>query len=165
MWNKFRLKCACWLKNLRNYPFNIWVCLVALFFIPCIYQAFTLRHHIFKIQAWEGTGKRSFKWSTSGAHRPTCKDSNARFTKVPLKPYHIKNVEHKSFFWKVFISLNFSIVYTTLFCRGSANEQFKKTKHVYLMHTWQNKVFKGTELNRTLPSLHGGSLKITLTFH
>ena len=76
MWNKFRLKCVCWLTNLRNYPFNIWVCLVALFFIPCIYQAFTLRHHIFKIQAW--TGKRSFKWSTGGAHRPTCKDSNAR---------------------------------------------------------------------------------------
>ena len=39
----------------------------------------------------------------------------------------------------------------------------KKQKHGYLFHTWSDKAFKGTVVNRTLPSLHGGSLEITLT--
>ena len=40
----------------------------------------------------------------------------------------------------------------------------KKQKHWYLIHTWSDKAFKGTVLNRTLPSLHGGSLEIMFTF-
>ena len=34
----------------------------------------------------------------------------------------------------------------------------KKQKHEFLIHA-----FKGTVVNRTLPSLHGGSFEITLT--
>ena len=33
----------------------------------------------------------------------------------------------------------------------------------YLIHTWSEHTFKGTIEIRTLPSLHGGSLEITLT--
>ena len=38
-----------------------------------------------------------------------------------------------------------------------------KQKNGYLIHTWSDKVFKGTVVNRALPSLHGGSLKIIIT--
>ena len=38
----------------------------------------------------------------------------------------------------------------------------KKQKHWYLIHNW-SKTFKGTFVNRGFSSLHGGSLKITLT--
>ena len=41
--------------------------------------------------------------------------------------------------------------------------KFHNFKHWYLIHTWLNKVFKVTVVNRTLPSLNGGSLEITLT--
>ena len=33
----------------------------------------------------------------------------------------------------------------------------------YQIHTWSDKAFKGTVVNRELLSLHGGSLEITLT--
>ena len=36
-------------------------------------------------------------------------------------------------------------------------------KHGYLIHTWSDKSFKGTVVNRVLPSLDGGLLEITLT--
>ena len=39
----------------------------------------------------------------------------------------------------------------------------KKQKHWYLINTWSEKAFKGTVVNRALPSVDGGSLKITLT--
>ena len=39
----------------------------------------------------------------------------------------------------------------------------EKQKHGYLIHVWSDKAFKGTVVNRTLPSLYGGSLEITLT--
>ena len=39
----------------------------------------------------------------------------------------------------------------------------KKQKHGYLVHTWSDKAFMGTVVNRTLSSLHGVSLEITLT--
>ena len=38
----------------------------------------------------------------------------------------------------------------------------KKLKHWYLIHTWSDKAFKGTVVNRTIPSLHKGSFEITL---
>ena len=38
----------------------------------------------------------------------------------------------------------------------------KKQNHWYLIHTWSDRAFKGTVVNRTLPSLHGGLLNITL---
>ena len=38
-----------------------------------------------------------------------------------------------------------------------------KQKHRYLVHTWSDKALKYTVVNRTLPSLHGGLLEITLT--
>ena len=43
------------------------------------------------------------------------------------------------------------------------NKKFKKQKHGYLIYTWSDKAFKGTIVNQALPSLHGGSLEITLT--
>ena len=32
-----------------------------------------------------------------------------------------------------------------------------------MIHTWSNKIFKGTDVNRPLPTLHWESLEITLT--
>ena len=39
----------------------------------------------------------------------------------------------------------------------------KKQKHSYLIQTGSDKAFKGSVVNLALPSLHGGSVKITLT--
>ena len=39
----------------------------------------------------------------------------------------------------------------------------KKQKHEFLIHALLDNPFKGTVVNRTLPSLHGGSFEITLT--
>ena len=36
-------------------------------------------------------------------------------------------------------------------------------KRQYLPHYWSVKYFKGTVVNREMPSLHGGSLEITLS--
>ena len=43
--------------------------------------------------------------------------------------------------------------------RRETAKQFKKTKTIQLMHTWSDKAFKGTVVNRALQSLHGGSLQ------
>ena len=43
------------------------------------------------------------------------------------------------------------------------NRKLKKLKHQCLINTQLDKAFKGTVVNRALPSLHGGSLEITLT--
>ena len=40
---------------------------------------------------------------------------------------------------------------------------WKEQKHAYLIYTWSDMDFKGTVVNRALPFLHEGSLKITLT--
>ena len=39
----------------------------------------------------------------------------------------------------------------------------KKCKHGYLIHTWSDKAYNGTVVNRTFPSFYGGSLELTLT--
>ena len=41
---------------------------------------------------------------------------------------------------------------------------FKKQKYWYITHTWSDKAFKGTVVNRVLPFFDGGLLEITLTF-
>ena len=41
--------------------------------------------------------------------------------------------------------------------------KLKKQWHLGLIHTWSDKVFKGTVVYRTLPSLLGGSKDITIT--
>ena len=46
---------------------------------------------------------------------------------------------------------------------SNENKQLKEKKHVYLIYTWSDKVFKSTVVNRALSSLQGGSLGITLT--
>ena len=38
--------------------------------------------------------------------------------------------------------------------------QIIKNKHCYLIHTWSDKTFKGTIVNRALPSLYGGPLDL-----
>ena len=40
---------------------------------------------------------------------------------------------------------------------------FEDCKYLYLIHTWSDKPFKGTDVYQTLPSLHRGSFEITLT--
>ena len=40
---------------------------------------------------------------------------------------------------------------------------FQNYKHWYLIHTWSDKAFKSTVVNRALPSFHGGSLEKTFT--
>ena len=40
---------------------------------------------------------------------------------------------------------------------------FSINQHWYLKHTWSDKAFKGTVVNRALPSLYGGSVEIALT--
>ena len=39
----------------------------------------------------------------------------------------------------------------------------KKQKHGYLIHTWSDKAFNGTVVNRAMSSVHGESLGNTLT--
>ena len=46
---------------------------------------------------------------------------------------------------------------------ANENISLNKQKDGYLIHTWSVKAFKGTVVNQALPSLHGGSLEITLT--
>ena len=42
------------------------------------------------------------------------------------------------------------------------NKHLDLKKRQYIQHYWTNKGFKGTVVNLALPSLHGGSLEITL---
>ena len=42
---------------------------------------------------------------------------------------------------------------------------YGKNKHCYLNRTWSDKAFNDTVVNRALASLHGGSLKFTLTVY
>ena len=35
--------------------------------------------------------------------------------------------------------------------------------NIFVTHTLSDKAFKGTFINQALPSLHGGSIEITLT--
>ena len=72
---------------------------------------------------------------------------------------------------KEIISMIFSIAAYKQEMRRSLsqrNRKWKKTvyrnKHIWLKtHTWIRKSFMGTFVNWTLPSLHGGPLRITLT--
>ena len=43
------------------------------------------------------------------------------------------------------------------------SNQFSKLYTLIHIHTWSDKAFKGTVVNRALPSLSGVSLEITLT--
>ena len=91
----------------------------------------------------------------------------------PWNLYLIHNVENIVVFLdlKVFISDN-SYMFScgrnarNFFCRETAQLKiisFWNYKHGYLIHTWSDKDFKGSVVNRALPSLHGGSLEIMLT--
>ena len=42
-------------------------------------------------------------------------------------------------------------------------KSLKKQTHGHLIHTWSDKVVKGTIVNWALTSLHEGALEITLT--
>ena len=73
---------------------------------------------------------------------------------------------------KVFNSNNFSIAsYKKRNAQSTFEEKpqmklncWKKQKHGYPTDTWSYKSFKGTVVNQRLPSLHGGSWEITLTY-
>ena len=67
----------------------------------------------------------------------------------------------------MFISVSFSIA-SLIYEKYAENPQMKinslkKQKHSYLIQTGSDKAFKGRVVNRALPSLHGGSVKVTLT--
>ena len=51
--------------------------------------------------------------------------------------------------------------YASHFRREIPNE--KEQKHWNLINPWSDKLFKGTVVNQALPSVHAGSLEITLT--
>ena len=78
----------------------------------------------------------------------------------------IKIVENTVVFLSARPLLILSKKCTGHFCRKTANKikSFTKQKHWYLVHTWSDKTFKGTAVNRVLPSLHGGSLEVTSFF-
>ena len=42
------------------------------------------------------------------------------------------------------------------FASNSPRETINQNKHKVLIHTWSYTDFKGTVVNQTLPSLHGG---------
>jgi len=49
-------------------------------------------------------------------------------------------------------------------CKETANENKSlKNMDICVTHTLSDKAFKGTYINQALPSLHGGSIEITLT--
>ena len=91
---------------------------------------------------------------------PPCKDGNARFTLIPLKPLLPFFLLEKCFILKIskyFFASSYFRINTTI------NICFWNFKHGYLIHTWRDKAFKGTVVNRTLPSLHRGSLEVAFT--
>ena len=69
---------------------------------------------------------------------------------------------------KVFISRSFPVAFNAQEMRISLSQRnrnlkLKKQEHLYrLIYSWSDQAIKGTVLNRTLPFLHGASLKITL---
>ena len=86
--------------------------------------------------------------------------------------YLINNVEDIVVFliWKVFliIPICYPAVskYKSHFWREPTQLKlisFLNYKHWYLTHTWSDKPFQVTVVNLPLPSLHRGSLEITLT--
>ena len=82
---------------------------------------------------------------------PSCKDGNARFTKFPLKALSDPSMNKISIFYNF---ENFKII----------NNLFSsKKKRQYLPNYWLNTCFKGTNVNRELPSLYEGSFEIRLT--
>ena len=62
---------------------------------------------------------------------------------------------------EVFIFVSFSIACTEK--PEMEINSLKKQKPCYLIHTYSDKAFKNIVVNRTMPSLHGESLKITLS--
>ena len=66
----------------------------------------------------------------------------------------------------IFLSVYFcEFLHSVLFAEKLQMEisSGNKGKQGYLKHTWPEKAFKGTVVNRALPFLHGGSLLITRT--
>ena len=77
--------------------------------------------------------------------------------------YLIKNGEDNVvFFWlrKVFKSVNFSIV---SYKHEMHQVTFAEKPQIKINSSYSVKALKGTVVNRALPSLHGGSLKIAFT--
>jgi len=75
-----------------------------------------------------------------------------------------KNVEDKVVFFYLKSAKSFSLLLKARNAQVTFAEksQFLKQKHGVLIHSWSDKALKSTLVNRALPSLHGGSLEITL---
>ena len=101
------------------------------------------------------------------------KYGNARFTKVPLKPLSSRKCgrfcrfphSNRAYFKLLSPLLLLGKKYGSYFTEKPQIKIIclKKQKHGYLNHTLSDKAFRSTLVNRALPSLHGWSLKITLT--
>ena len=98
---------------------------------------------------------------------PPSKDDNIRFTSLQRHHWNlnlIKLWKIQSFFWlRPLLPLNKNVQVTFAKILQTKINNFKKQKHKYIIHTWQTKL-KRWIVNRTLPSLHEGSIKSTLTF-
>ena len=84
---------------------------------------------------------------------PSCKDCNENFYTTKQTPRNlnlIKNVEE-------------TVVFLTKFLRCFIYEQGMRNhfRRLTAIPSWSEKAFKGTVVNRALPSLHGGSLEKT----
>ena len=73
----------------------------------------------------------------------------------------------KCLFWGIYPLLLLGKKCANHFCRESEkeNKHFKETKLWPKIHTWSDKAFKDTIVNRASPSLHEGSLEIKLIIH
>ena len=98
----------------------------------------------------------NFKWSSVQRSRIPIHNSTLETL------FLINNVE-LSFFkkWIISCSKNAQVTFVdnpqlNLIC-------FQSLKQWFLIHTWSDKGIKGTVVNRAMPSMHRGSLEITLT--
>jgi len=92
---------------------------------------------------------------------PSWKDGNAWFKTTPLKPFLVNNVKDIVVF-KVLNLFNSDSSSQIIFLQN-AQMIIINLPNWFLIHTWLENVFKGTIVHRALPSLHGGSPKVTLT--
>ena len=100
---------------------------------------------------------------------PEWKDANVRFTTVPLKPLIYQKGGRSTILLLariIYWIVSFSVASHKQGMRSASHlrvenpkmkkNSLKKEKQRYLIHTWSDKAFKGTAVNRALPSFHGG---------
>jgi len=112
--------------------------------------------HFFSLEVWSVDVKGTVSIISSD---PPCKDGNVRIYNGTLETWMWSKIwKLLSFFW---LKKCLFLWVFPLLQNNQKNRIWKKIiTHWYLIHTWTDKAFKCTVLNRALPSLHGGSLEI-----